>query len=872
MADWFSAGVGAGLFLFLRNSGKIALRTFAGMAVGETAMQQSARLKTLSLWLVLVASLLVILPSLLPARMSASLPDWLTAHRLAPGLDLTGGSRLVLEVSRSDIAADRLRAAVETIGNTLRAGRIPYSDLNGAEQTIDVTVTSADRLEAARAALAGLDLGTISEPESGQFRLVLSPAAINDAVSAASLGAVDAVRRRVESLDIPSLVVGRGERDRIVVSMPGLTDPQRVKDMLAQVGRLSARLVDNSMPVNTAMEDGAPAGSEVLYSIGEPPVGYLVRQDDLFTTTDVASAQPAANDEPFIEFVLKGEAADRLAAFTRENSGRTIAILLDGQIISTSQIQGAITDGVGRLSGDFDAEGAANLARIIASGPLPAPLTIIEERSIEPALGATSSGTVVIALVIAVAAVVAFMTFFYGVLGVVASVALFFTVLLTFAVLALIGAPFSLSMIAGIVLTVGIAVDASVLIFERIREEVKAGQALSDAVDTGFARARATVLDASATMLIAIAVLFLLSAAPVRAFALAVGIGLLATLFTTFTLTQRLVRAWLGRSHATHLPKGVRSGFFDRLNLRFMAVRNGVFLLTAVLSLAIAGLLVAGKLQLGIDFTGGAALEVQAKSGNADPTDIFARLSDTGVDVQSVTRHGDARHALVRLTSAGEGENAEQTSVLVARGELEDDYDFRRVEAVGPAISGELIDTATLGFVVGLLALVAYIWIRFEWHFAIGAIIALAHDVFFTLGFLAIAKIEFNVTAVAALLTVAGYSLNDTMVVYDRIRENLRHFKQMPLPILIDDAINRTLSRTVLTSATTLIALAALAFFGGEAIRTFALTLLFGVAIGTISSIYIAGPILILFRLQPERYRPGKGGKGAVTEATGANG
>ncbi len=835
-------------------------------------MQQSARWKTFSLWLVLAASLLVLLPSLLPARMSAGLPGWLSERRLAPGLDLTGGSRLVLEVSRSDIAAERLRAGVETIGNALRAARIPYSDLNGADDTIEVTVSAADRRDAARAALAGLDLGTLSEPEAGQFRIVLSGEAVDSAVSAASLGAVDAVRRRVESLGIPSLLVARGDRDRITVSMPGLTDPQRVKDMLAQVGRLSARLVDDSVPVDQAIEDGPPAGSEVLYSTGEPPVGYLVRQDDLFTAVDVASAQPAANGEPFIEFVLKGEAAERLAAFTRNNSGRTVAILLDGQVISTSRIQGAITDGVGRLSGDFDAEGAANLARVIASGPLPAPLTIIEERSIEPVLGTTSGDTVVVALLVAVAAVVAFMTFFYGVLGVIASLALSFNVILTFAMLALIGAPLSLSMIAGIVLTVGIAVDASVLIFERIREEVKGGRELSRSVLVGFRRARATVLDAAVTMFIAIAVLFLLSAAPVRAFALAVGIGLFATLITTFTLTRRLVTVWLNRSHATHLPKGVRSGFFDSLNLRFMAVRNGVFLLTAVLSLAIAGLLVAGKLKLGIDFTGGAALEVQAKAGNADLDDITARLNDAGVDVLNVTKQRDARHALVRMTSAGEGENAEQTSVLIARGELEDDYDFRRVEVVGPAISGELIDTATLGFIVGLLALVAYIWIRFEWHFAIGAIISLAHDVFFTLGFLALAKIEFNISAVAALLTVAGYSLNDTMVVYDRVRENLRHFKQMPLPILIDDAINRTLSRTVLTSATTLIALAALALFGGEAIGTFALTLLFGVAIGTISSIYIAGPVLILFRLQPERYRPGKGGKGAAPEATGANG
>ncbi len=835
-------------------------------------MLPSARWKTFSLWLVLAAGLLVLLPSLLPARLSAGLPGWMTDHRLVPGLDLTGGSRLVLEISRGDIAAERLRAAVETIGNTLRAARIPHSDLNGADDTIDVTVTTPARLDAARTALAALGLGTLSEPESGTFRLVLSADAVESAASAASLGAVDAVRRRVESLDIPELVVVRGEHDRIVVAMPGLTDPQRVKDMLATVGRLSARLVDDSVPVDTAIENGAPAGTEVLYSTGEPPVGYLVRQDDLFTAIDVASAQPAANDEPFIEFVLKADAAERLAAFTRENSGRTIAILLDGQVISTSRIKGAITDGVGRLSGDFDAEGAANLARIIASGPLPAPLTIIEERSIEPALGTTSATTVVVALAVAIAAVVAFMTFFYGVLGVIASLSLAFVMVLSFAVLALVGAPVSLSMIAGMVLTVGIAVDASVLIFERIREEVKGGRELSRSVLVGFRRARATVLDASVTMFIAIAVLFLLSAAPVRAFALAVGIGLFATLATTFTLTRRLVTAWLNRSHATHLPKGVRSGFFDSLNLRFMAVRNGVFLLTAVLSLAIAGLLVAGKLKPGIDFTGGAALEVQAKAGNADLDDITARLNDAGVDVLNVTKQRDARHALVRLTSAGEGENAEQTSVLVARGELEDDYDFRRVEVVGPAISGELIDTATLGFVVGLFALVAYIWIRFEWHFAIGAIIALAHDVFFTLGFLALAKIEFNVTAVAALLTVAGYSLNDTMVVYDRVRENLRHFKQMPLPILIDDAINRTLSRTVLTSATTLIALAALALFGGEAIGTFALTLLFGVAIGTISSIYIAGPILILFRLQPERYRPGKGGKGPVTEATGANG
>lgn len=830
-------------------------------------MQKTARWQTPFYWLVLVAGLAVLLPSLLPGNLAGALHS----RRLQPGLDLVGGSRLTLEVSRADVAADQLQAAVAKTGRTLRAAGIPYAGLYGTDGAVSVTVTAADKTPAAQETLAAGGIGTVSQSAPGQFRVALPASAIDAAVHEAAVLSLDAVRRRIETLAIPDLSVERRSGDRLAISMPGLADPQRVKDLLAQRGQLSAHLVDTRMPANKAIEQGAPEGTEVLYSTGEPPVGYLLARDALFTVADIASAAPAIDGGPGIDFRLNPEAAARLETFTRDNPGRSIAIVLDDQVISTADVRGVNADGTGTLTGDFDAEGAANLARVVASGALPASLTIIEERSIEPVLGKASVGSVVLAVVAAVLAVVAVMVVFYGALGLIASLSLIFNLVLIFAVLTLAGAPLSLSMIAGIVLSVGVAVDAAVLIFERIREELKGGRSLAQALDGGFGRARATVLDAGATMLIAVAVLFFLSAAPVQAFAQAVGVGLLATLFTTFGPTQAMVRAWLRRKGADHLPKGVRSGLFDRLNLRFMAVRNLVFLLVAVCSLAVAGLLVSGKLGLGIDFTGGAALEVQAKAGTADLDGIAATLSDTGLDVLSVERHGPASRALVRLAAQGEGENAEQTAVLVARGELEDDYDLRRVDVVGPAISGELIRAATLGLGVGLLALVAYIWVRFEWHFAIGAIISLAHDVFFMLGFLALAGIEFNIGAVAAILMVAGYSLNDTMVVYDRIRENLRLFRRMPLPILIDDAINRTLSRTMLTSITTLLALAALAAFGGEAVRTFALTLLVGVAIGTLSSIYIAGPILILFRLRPETYRPGKGGKGA-TEASVSHG
>jgi SecD/SecF fusion protein len=211
--------------------------------------------------------------------------------------------------------------------------------------------------------------------------------------------------------------------------------------------------------------------------------------------------------------------------------------------------------------------------------------------------------------------------------------------------------------------------------------------------------------------------------------------------------------------------------------------------------------------------------------------------------------------ATVRIPPQGGGENAEQTSALVARGELESDFDIRRVEVVGPSVSGDLISAATLGMAIALAALIGYIWIRFEWQFAIGAVIATAHDLLLTIGLFAVTRMEFNIGSIAALLTIVGYSLNDTIVVYDRIRENLRQFRQMPLPLLIDASISQALSRTVLTAATTLIALLALTIFGGESLRAFAVTMLFGIAVGTFSSIYIAGPVLILFRLRPDRYR-----------------
>jgi SecD/SecF fusion protein len=283
---------------------------------------------------------------------------------------------------------------------------------------------------------------------------------------------------------------------------------------------------------------------------------------------------------------------------------------------------------------------------------------------------------------------------------------------------------------------------------------------------------------------------------------------------------------------------------------------------SAALSVATLLAFAAVGMHLGIDFTGGSIIEVRAKQGVADPTNIQSRLQNVVPGDVQVERLDDRLSAVIRVHAQQGGENAEQSAVTLVRDELGRDYDFSRVEVVGPAVSGEISTTASLAVLAALAAILIYIWLRFEWQFAVGAIVATLHDVILTLGLFVLTGMEFNMTGIAALLTIVGYSLNDTVVVYDRMRENLRRYSQMPLPILIDASINQTLSRTVLTSATTLLALLALYIFGGEVIRSFTFVLLFGVAVGTFSSIYIAAPVLIVFKLRPDKFQAGGENKG----------
>lgn len=821
-------------------------------------MHHFSRLKTLLIWLVAIAALVVAAPNLLNQEQLSSLPGWVRHDRVTLGLDLQGGSHIVLRLERSDIIRDRLETTVASVRDKLRGAGIRYTGLTGTAQTVTVKVTDTAQLQSAADLLKSLTSADVSLQQSndGQLTLQISDKAIDADTTAAQTRSLDIVARRIAGFGKENFTVRPDGSDRIAVQVLGSVDAERLKNLLNEPAALSLHLIDESMTGQQALAGRWPATSQVLYSLDDPPVPYLVDRTVIATGADFAEVDtkvdPQTQDGAIV-YRLNAAAGQRLAQATTANVGKHLAIIFDDQVMATPVIEAPIIDGAGEISANFSEEGVEDLAVMLRAGALPATLTSVEERTVSPVFGSESVFSGLIAGIVAVVLVAALMVALYQVLGIIAVVSLAFNLVLIVAVLSLAGATLTLPGIAGLVLIVGMAVDSNVLIYERIREEERVPHVtFAQAVERGFSRAFATIVDANVTIFIAAVILFFVGSESIRGFAVTLAVGILTTILTAFTLTRGFVAVWLEKRHPRHLPKSALASLFEHANIRFMGIRRYVFTASAVLCIAAMLAFATVGLQLGIDFTGGSLIEVKAKQGNADIADLSARLNELNLGTVRVERIGDATNALIRVGSQDGGENAEQSVATFVRGELAEDYDFRRVEVVGPAVSGELTMLATIGVLASLLAILIYIWIRFEWQFAVGAIVATLHDVIIMLGLFVLTGMEFNLTSVAALLTVVGYSLNDTVVVYDRMRENLKRYRKMPLPILIDAAINQTLSRTILTAATTLLALLALYIFGGSVIRSFTFTMLFGVALGTFSSIYIAAPVLIIFRLRRE--------------------
>ena len=518
-------------------------------------MMYFSRLKTALIIAACVLGALLCLPNLLPAPAS-----WVPWHAVRLGLDLRGGSYLLLEVDMAAVARERLDSIADGARTALRGKVSGFQppQVQPAQSRVVIRMNAGaqqdDALRLLREAATAAGPAEFEVAAIGnEITLSLSPKALQDRANAAVLQSIEIVRRRIDETGVLDPVITRQGEARIVVQLPGVEDPNRIKELLGRTARMTFRLLDET----ANLAGSPPPGVDFLPVEGQPnqkePVRRRVEVDGA-SLTDARPGQDTQNNRWVVNFTFDSVGARRFADVTNANVGKRFAIVLDDKVISAPVIQTPITGGRGQISGNFNARSAQDLAVLLRAGALPAPLTVVEERSVGPELGADSIRNGAIALAVGFVLVIAYMAVFYGLFGWFANIALLVNLVLQIAILSLLEATLTLPGMAGILLTLGVAVDANILINERIREEVHNGRKPLNALETGFLRARSTIIDSNATAFLAHVMLFVFGSGPVRGFAVTITVGIVTTLFTATLFARMLIVRWYISTRPALLP------------------------------------------------------------------------------------------------------------------------------------------------------------------------------------------------------------------------------------------------------------------------------------------------------------------------------
>jgi SecD/SecF fusion protein len=684
---------------------------------------------------------------------------------------------------------------------------------------------------------------------------------------------LEVLRRRVDQLGVAEPTLQRSGARRVLVELPGVYDPKEATEVIGRTAQLAFHPVlgvAEPDPEEPATSE-PPAGREELVLADED--GGRLRLGPAALTGEAVGDARAELDPQFqarwqvaIEFQgaggrrwaqLTGEAACQPAGDPR----RRVAIVLDRQVISSPQVDASVQcrQGIGGgqtvITGDFTDREAQDLSLLIRAGALPVPVEVVEQRTVGPTLGAAAIKASVQAAAIGAALTMLYMLAYYRLLGGLAAVALCCYGLLSFAVLLALRSTLTLPGIAGFVLAIGMAVDANVLVFERMREEHRAGAGIRPALERGFTKAFSAIADSNVTTLLAAVLLFFLASGAVRGFGVTLSVGVLVSLFTALVVTRVLVElaVRVGAVHRRPGLLGVEGG--GRL-AAWLAERGpnliakGRWWLAGsllALLLAGAGLVVRGP-NLGVEFTGGRLLEYRT----ARPVDLDGArraLADAGFPRAVVQASGDGNLTVRTGQLDPAGEDRVQRAVATVGGQTEE----LRDEFIGPTIGAELRRKALLALGIALVVQLGYLAVRFRWTFGAAAVVAMFHDVAILLGLFAWLGKPLDGVFLAALLTVIGYSVNDSVVVFDRVRERLRGRTREPLATMVNDACLQTIPRTINTGLGALFILAALFVLGGETLTDFALALLVGILVGTYSSVFVAAPLLVTFEQRSRR-------------------
>lgn len=667
--------------------------------------------------------------------------------------------------------------------------------------------------------------------------------------------AVEVLRRRVDRFGVAEPVIQPAGENRIMVQLPGLSEDDResARRQLSKAAFLEFRMVHENSDELLANGMSAPGYEKLMTKAhgenGAGRVAYLVKKQAELGLTGKYVTRAGVNRNPMtgspeIHFELDAEGADKFAKITREYSPKNgkfhlLAIVLDGELATAPRINGPIEGGRGQITGDYDLQEAIEVANTLEN-PLEAQVAILEERAVDPSLGADTIRSGIRSALYGTIAVAGFMLIYYMVAGVIANIALAANIIILLGVMCSFDTTLTLPGIAGIVLTIGMAVDANVLIYERIREESGKGKSLRGAIIAGYDRAFGTIFDSHFTTLISSILLIKLGSGPVKGFGVSLTIGVLVSLFTALVITRLIFDFLVSRNllkslSMLHLIKGTKINFMKYAKVAF-AVSWAIIIVG----------LVFGKKQMGIDFAGGDSLVLRF-SQRVEVDQLTKVLESKGLKDPRIQYQKDmvaqvASETLRVTTAVNTGELVDKT--------LRETFPaskFERIalDRVGAVVGDEIMKTAIVAVLASLFLILVYVAFRYEVSFAVGAILAIVHDILMTIGCYCLAGREFNATSVAAILTIIGFSVNDTVVIFDRIREDLKIGVRGSFTDLINQALNETLSRTLITSGTVFLATMALYLFGGGAINDFAFTFLVGIITGTYSSIYIASSMVL---------------------------
>ena len=691
---------------------------------------------------------------------------------------------------------------------------------------------------------------------------------------------LEVLRRRVDQLGVAEPALQRSGDRRVIVELPGVTDPD---EALAVIGR-TAQLTFHPV-LGVVTDDAAPPGEGELVLADESGSRLrlgpaAVTGNEVGTARASLSGDFAASWQVEVDFRGTGSSAwaeltGRAGCAPAGDPTRRIAIVLDDGVVSSPAVGADVACGVGItggttvITGDFTQANAKDLALLIRAGALPVPVEVVEQRTIGPTLGDSAIRASAQAAAIGALLTIAYLIAYYRLLGVLAAVALALYGAMSYAVLLLLGATLTLPGIAGFVLAIGMAVDANVLVYERIKEERAGGATTRRAAEHGFRRAWTAIADSNVTTLLAAGLLFFLASGAVQGFGVTLSIGVVVSVFTALVVNRLFVdlavRTRLrDRPRLLGLEVGGRFRAWIAQRRPDLLRHSGRWLAGSALavSIAVGGIATQG-LEYGLDFSGGQLLEYDTQR-SPDLDAVRAKVADIGFPRAVVQRSGEDNVTI----RTGQLERGDVERIKAGVEEVAGTATVVREEFVGPTIGGELRRKAVIALALALVAQLAYLAVRFRWTFAVAAVGAMFHDVVLLLGVFAWLGKELDGVFVAALLTVIGYSVNDSVVVFDRIRELRRDRQREPLRDVANDACLQTVPRTINTGLGALFILVALYLLGGETLRDFALALLIGIVVGTYSSVFTATPLAIRLEGLAGRARTGPTGSGPSRPST----